>query len=98
MSISGIIDHVLMETDAKMTVEELLCRAKQLIRADGVDGFDYDEIVRTLTTANYVSDLCIKALEDRGLLEYYRGVPVIPDMRPPHMFIEHVLSRPAMAD
>ena len=77
--------------------EELRLRAEQVMQAQDLSAYSYDEVVRVLTIASYVADLCIKEIEDRGLLEMDGNTAVIPDARPASMFISHVLTRPRAA-
>lgn len=83
--------------------EELLLHAEHMMQAPDLSGYSYPEVVRILTVANYVSDPCIKEIEDRELLTWNYSpdgrslAVVIPDARPPGMFVEHVLTRPSSA-
>jgi hypothetical protein len=81
-----------------MTEEELRLHAQHLMQAQDLTGHGYDEVVRILTVAQYVADLCIKRIEEMGRLEWtyapgYGNAPVIPDVRPESMFVENVLTR-----
>jgi hypothetical protein len=83
----------------EVSEEELRLHAKHMMQAPDLSGYSYDEVVRILTVANYVADLCIKEIEDRGLLTWAPGpegglAPIIPDARPESMFISNVLTRP----
>ena len=78
--------------------EELQLHAEHMMQAPDLSGYSYNEICRILTVANYVADLCIKAIEDRGQLTWAPSptgklAPIIPDNRPSSMFVEHVLTR-----
>lgn len=77
----------------EITEEELRLHAEHLMQAPGLSGYSYDEVVRILTVAQYVADLCIKEIEDRGRLEWSDGHPCIPDARPESMFVANVLTR-----
>ena len=74
--------------------EELRLHAEHMMQASDLSGSSYDEVVRILTVANYVADLCIKEIEDKGLLTWLGNDPIIPDARPESMFISNVLTRP----
>lgn len=76
---------------SEMTEREVLDMAMPLLPIGGLKDKDYAEVVRVLTTANYVADLCIRVLGDRGEIEFYNGNPAIPDARPESMIIENVL-------
>ena len=82
-----------------MNEEELRLHAEHMMQAPDVSGYSYGEVVRILTVANYVADLCIKEIEDRGLITWSPSpgggklAPMIPDARPPSMFVSHVLTR-----
>lgn len=80
-----------------MTEEEILERAGILL-SSGLRDMDYADIVRALTVANYVSDLCIRVLGDRGLLDYIGDMPCIPDARPADMEIENAIVIPRSRD
>ena len=73
-----------------MTEDEILERANNIFGGDLRD-MDYSEIVRTLTVANYVADICIRVLGDRKLLDWMGDAPIIPDARPIEMVVENVL-------
>ena len=53
----------------EMTASELDQRAGKLLGDIDLATASYEEIVMVLTTGNYVTDLCIRALEERGLIE-----------------------------
>jgi hypothetical protein len=74
--------------------EELRLHAEHMMQASDRSGYSYDEVVRILTVANYVADLCTKEIEDRGLLTWLGNDPIMPDARPESMFISNVLTRP----
>ena len=79
--------------------EELRLHAEHMMQAIDLSGYSYDEVVRILTVANYVADLCIKEIGDRGLQTYAPSpvgepAPIIPDARPPSMFVSNVLTDP----
>jgi hypothetical protein len=76
-----------------MTEDEVLLHAEHLMQAPSLDTYDYDRIVRILTVASYVADLCIKELEDRGQLEIRHGMPCIPDARPESLDVPTILTR-----
>jgi hypothetical protein len=76
-----------------MNEAELRLHAEHMMQATDLAACSYIEIVRILTVAQYVADLCIKEIEERGELTFYQGTPVIPDVRPESMFVEHVLTR-----
>ena len=78
--------------------EELRLHAEHVMQASDLSGYNYAEVVRVLTVASYVVDLCIKEIGDRGLLTWAPGpkglTPIIPDARPESMFVSNVLTRP----
>ena len=77
-----------------MTEDEILDRAAQLLGGE-LENMDYAEIIRVLTVANYMMDICIRELGDRNLLdglEEFDGVPVIPDARPASMYTDNVVT------
>jgi hypothetical protein len=81
-----------------MSEEELRVHAEHLMQAQDLSGYTYDEVVRILTVAQYVADLCIKEIEDRGRLEWVFAPglglsPSIPDARPESMFVVNALTR-----
>jgi len=43
-----------------MNEEELSLHAEHMMQAQNLSGYTYEEVVRILTVANYVPDLCIK--------------------------------------
>ena len=78
--------------------EELMLHAEHMMQAPNLRSYSYQEVVRILTVANYVADLCIKEIEDRGMLTWSPGpdgrpAPIIPDARPDSMFVLNVLTR-----
>ena len=74
-----------------MTEDEILDRAEKFLGGE-LNDMDYAEIVKALTVASYVSDICIRVLGDRNLLELMGDMPAIPDARPEHMFVDNVLN------
>ena len=77
-----------------MTENEILDRTAQLLGGE-LENMDYAEIVRVLTVANYMMDICIRELGDRNLLDGLEdcdGVPVIPDARPASMYGDNVVN------
>ncbi len=68
-------------------------RAHEVLGSVNLATASYLEIVSVLTTVRYVADLCIKEIEDRGLIHFDGDVPEIPDCRPQECFIEHALTR-----
>jgi hypothetical protein len=79
-----------------MNEEEVQLHAEHMMQAPNLSGYSYGEVVRILTVANYVADLCIKEIEDRGMLTFAPGAPtstglapIIPDARPESMFVSH---------
>jgi hypothetical protein len=78
-----------------MTEEELRLHAEHMMQAQDLSAYSYEEVVRVLTVAQYVADLCIKEIEDRGRLEWIGDAPSIPDVRPESLFVLNALTRGA---
>jgi hypothetical protein len=79
--------------------EELQLHAEHMMQAPDLSGYSYNEVCRILTVANYVGDLCVKEIGDRGQLTWSPSptgklAPIIPDNRPPSMFVSNVLTDP----
>jgi hypothetical protein len=75
-----------------MTRKAILGRAEDLMQASDPSAMSYDEIVQALTVAQYVGDLLVKELGDRGQLARDGDTYVIPSALPGDMFIENVLT------
>ena len=77
----------------KMTEDEINSLMKEIINADDLGDRSYEEIVRIMTVCQYITDLAIKEIEDRDMLTFYEGAPIIPDARPESMYVENILTR-----
>ncbi|MEN9925756.1 MAG: hypothetical protein RL268_1882 [Pseudomonadota bacterium] len=49
------------------------------------------DIEQLMTVAQYVTDLCLNELEDRGALQFFDGMPVVPYIS--ELSVETILTR-----
>ena len=75
-----------------MSAEEIRSAAADMFGGDDPSQLSYADIVRVLTISQYVGDLCIKELGDRGKLERYGDHYVIPSALPDSLFVKNVLT------
>jgi hypothetical protein len=75
-----------------MIEEEIRSAAAEVFGGAKLGEMPYDDIVRVLTVAQYVNDLCVKELGDRGKLARHGDSYVIPSALPDSMFVKNVLT------
>jgi hypothetical protein len=55
-----------------------LVEASYHITGGNLESLSLDQIWRLMTITQYVTDLCINEIEDRGELTFFHGSPIIP--------------------
>ena len=78
---------------SSLTEADVLDTAQRFIGDRDLSKQTYDKIVRLLSIATYIADLCILEIEERGLLEFNNGTPSLPDARPEGLFVINALTR-----
>jgi hypothetical protein len=75
-----------------MTEGEIRSATAECFGGADIEEMSYDDIVRVLTVAQYVNDLCVKELGDRCKLARMGDSYVIPSALPDSMFVKNVLT------
>jgi hypothetical protein len=70
-------DGPIYEHLPEMTKEELI-EASYDVTGGNVGDLSLDRLVRMLTIASFVADLCLNEFERRGELAFIDGMPVVP--------------------
>jgi hypothetical protein len=79
-----------------MTKEELM-EATYSIAGGNIRDLTYEKLTRLMTITQFVTDLCLREIEDRGELAWALGadgrmIPIVPYNS--DVFVETVLNRP----
>jgi hypothetical protein len=82
-----------------MTKEELI-EARYGIAAGNIGDLTYEQLTRLMTITQFVTDLCLREIEDRGELAWAPGAegkmaPIVPYNS--DVVVETVLNRPLPA-
>ena len=82
-----------------MTKEELI-EASYRIAGGYISNLTYEQLTRLMTITQFVTDLCLREIEDRGELAWAPGadgkmVPIVPYNS--DVVVETVLNRPLPA-
>jgi hypothetical protein len=70
-------DHQIYSHLPEMTKQELV-EAAYDVTGGNVSGLSLDRLVRMLTIASFVADLCLNEFERRGELAFIDDMPVVP--------------------
>jgi hypothetical protein len=74
-----------------MTNEDLIESAEAIIGGD-VEELSFDQLLRLITTTQYLTDLCLNEIERRGELTFCDGFVVVPYHC--DLMVQTVLTRP----
>jgi hypothetical protein len=65
-------------TEQKLMTEQELKEAAYEITGGSIKDLSLDQLQRLMTITQFVTDLCLNEIEERGELEFAGDVPVLP--------------------
>jgi hypothetical protein len=74
-----------------MTRQELEERAADMLGQESLAEMKTRDLQELMTVTQYITDMCLSLIEDRGDLEFDEGIPIVPYMS--DFAVETILTR-----